>query len=526
MSSRAKLRPVQYSPLVQYKERYQYTYQQLANHLKINISLVSDYISNRAYPTQKYKEQIAQLTGGEVPIESWGESPQINKEHPLERYRQKYDLSHYQLGKMFNLTPAAICNYIIGKRYPGERIKEVIERLTKGEVAVQEWPTVPVFPRVLKPQLGGRAQHPLEKYRRRYGLSYQKLSKVLELSYNRVMGCIKGNQYLSQKDKEGIARVTQGEVSIESWPVNPTQKIPTHPLEIYKEKYDLTYEHLSKLLGIPKSSLHEYVSGKSYPSQSIKVEIEELSKGEVSWQGWPKRINKQNSKHPLEAYREKEGLSYRELGTLLNLPEGVMKEYIKSNTNLSEGLKQRIEKATGGEVATSAWGSETAKWAWVQAKFPVDGRQTHPLEKYRAKYGLSYKQLGAIVELSKDAVVSYVRRKSYPSEKIKQQIERLTEGEVLCEEWLAVSLEKVERLSTLAETEKHPLQGYKEKYGLTYGSLSRQLQLSTDTIYRYIKGIENPSEIIKQQIEKQTEGEVGIEVWPPLIINGIKELKR
>ena len=140
-------------PLVLYTEKYQLSYRQLAELLKLSRQTIYNYIEHRNHPSQQIKEQIAFLTNQEVPLDSWPPGPSrkprgLTKQsvritvpnHPLEAYRQSLGITYLRLAKLLDLNYETLYSYLSGKISPRIQVKEKIALLTDQEVPVESWP--------------------------------------------------------------------------------------------------------------------------------------------------------------------------------------------------------------------------------------------------------------------------------------------------------------------------------------------------------------------------------------------------
>ena len=60
-----------------------------------------------------------------------------------------------------------------------------------------------------------------------------------------------------------------------------TKSQTTNPLALYREKYQLSYRQLGKLLGITNGQVYNYVKGINYPSEKVKEQIAILTNQEI-----------------------------------------------------------------------------------------------------------------------------------------------------------------------------------------------------------------------------------------------------
>lgn len=137
----------------------------------------------------------------------------------------------------------------------------------------------------------------------------------------------------------------------------------THPLALYREKYQLSFRQLAKLLKLSPQIIYNYIQQISYPSEHIKQQIAILTNQEVPLDSWPATpprkpkgsVSLTPSNHPLELYRQKLGISYLALAQLLDIQYQRLHLYLSGKVYPPIKVKEKIALLTKQEVPVESW---------------------------------------------------------------------------------------------------------------------------------------------------------------------------
>lgn len=86
----------------------------------------------------------------------------------------------------------------------------------------------------------------------------------------------------------------------------------------------------------------------------------------------------------------------------------------------------------------------------------IDYKKNNPLEAFKQKHQLSYSQLSELLNMSSARLSNYILGVTYPSIETKQQIQNLTNGEVVIASWPESPRQKVGRPKGIGKALKYP----------------------------------------------------------------------
>lgn len=187
-----------------------------------------------------------------------------------------------------------------------------------------------------------------------------------------------------------------------------------HPLELYKNKYSLTYDQLAQQLHLTCAEVYYYIWAASYPSNMIKQQIAQFTYGEVPLDAWPLPLAPASTSTP-------------------NTNSGETLPYSESKANLSTKATASQHKAN--HLTHSSHNKSNNAKISQPIKRSLADNLNHPLELYKNKHHLTYDLLAEQLQLTCSAVYYYIWDDLSPSAIIKQKIARLTNNEVSVDYW-------------------------------------------------------------------------------------------